>query len=127
MSNSPDSALPGRRRFLKVVGLAGLSTTLAAPLALAQSGGSSRSKPAAKSKAAPAPAPPPAPPAGEPPEISDEGRAMAEVVRQRYGQHLSAEQLTEIEKELTWRMRAGATLRQAKLGNGDEPDFSFKA
>lgn len=125
MSNSLESAVPGRRRFLKVVGLAGLSSTLVAPLALAQSGDPSGAKKPAKPQAAPVP--PPAPPAAEPPEISDEGRALAAVVRQRYGQHLSAEQMTEIEKELTWRMRAGTALRQFKLGNGEEPDFTFKA
>lgn len=125
MSNSPGSALPDRRRFLKVVGLAGLSSTLATPLALAQSG----SSPAPKKPEKPAakPQPPATPPSDAPPEISDEGRALAEVVRQRYGQHLSAEQMTEIEKELTWRMRAGATLRKLGLANGDEPDFTFKA
>jgi len=124
MSHAPDSALPGRRRFLKVVGLAGLSSTLAAPLAFAQSGTSpEKKKQAAKPKEDAAPPPPPS---DAPPEISDEGRAMAEVVRQRYGKFLSAEQMTEIEKELTWRMRAGAALRQFKLGNGDEPDFIFE-
>lgn len=126
MSHSADSALPGRRRFLKVVGLAGLTSTLAAPLALAQSSSSSGGakqpeQPAAK------PQPPAAPPSDAPPEISDEGRALAAVVRQRYGQHLSAEQMTEIEKELTWRMRAGAALRKLGLPNGAEPDFTFKA
>jgi hypothetical protein len=35
--------------------------------------------------------------------------------------------LTEIEKELTWRMRAGAELRKFKLANADEPDFTFEA
>jgi hypothetical protein len=125
MSSFPESAVPGRRRFLKVVGLAGLSSTLAAPLAFAQAGDSPKAKEPAKPRAKPAP--PPEPPAAEPPEISDEGRALAEVVRQRYGRHLSAEQMTEIEKELTWRMRAGAALRQFKLGNGEEPDFTFRA
>lgn len=125
MSNSPDSAVHGRRRFLKVVGLAGLSSTLAAPLAFAQSGASSDRKP-------PAAAPPkkpaaPAPSSDQPPEISDEGRALGEVVRLRYGKYLTDEQMTEIQKELTWRARAGAALRKFKLTNGDEPDFIFKA
>ena len=52
---------------------------------------------------------------------------MAEVVKMRYGDHLSDEQLEEIAKELTWRMRAGETLRKLELANGDEPDFIFKA
>ena len=124
MSNSPDAALPDRRRFLKVVGLAGLSSTLVPPLALAQGEPSAKAKKPVKPQAKPVP--PAAPPSDEPPEISEEGRAFAEVVRQRYGQHLTAAQMTEIEKELTWRMRAGATLRQFKLANGDEPDFIFR-
>lgn len=125
MSNSPGSALPDRRRFLKVVGLAGLTSTLAAPLAFAQSGSSSGAKQSAKPAAKPQP--PAAPPADAPPEISDEGRALAAVVRERYGRHLTPEQMTEIEKELTWRMRAGATLRGLGFANGEEPDFIFKA
>jgi len=125
MSNSPGSARPDRRRFLKVVGLAGLSSTLAAPLAFAQSGSSASTKKPAKPAAKPQP--PAAPPSDTPPEISDEGRALAALVRERYGQHLSAEQMTEIEKELTWRMRAGEALRKLGFANGEEPDFTFKA
>ncbi len=124
MSNSPDTAVPGRRQFLKVVGLAGLSSTLAAPLAFAAAGEPARDKAPANAQAKPAP---PAPASDQPPEISDEGRALAEVVRVRYGDHLNADQMSEIQKELTWRMRAGAALRRFKLANGDEPDFIFKA
>lgn len=119
MSATPDRPAASRRRFLKVVGLAGISSAVAAPMLLA-----AESKPsAAKPKAAPAP--PPAPDA--PPEISAEGRALAQVVKERYGAHLTAAQLTEIEKELTWRMRGGAALRKLALANHDEPDFTFEA
>jgi hypothetical protein len=124
MSVRSDRSAAGRRRFLKVVGLAGLSSAVAAPMmALAADSKPSRTRSTAK----PAAAPPPAPPAAAPPEISDEGRALARVVKERYGAHLTAAQMTEIEKELTWRMRAGTALRQFKLANHDEPDFIFKA
>ena len=110
-----------------IVGLAGVSSALAAPaLALAQSGAGSQKK-AGKAPAAEKQKPAAQPPAETPPEISEEGRKMAEVVKMRYGDHLSDEQLEEIAKELTWRMRAGETLRKLELANGDEPDFIFKA
>jgi hypothetical protein len=127
MSTSPEVPHTDRRRFLKLVGLAGISSTIAAPtLAFAQSGASSDKKPKAAAASAKTP-PASAPPTDTPPEISEEGRTLAEVVRQRYGDHLTSAQIEEIAKELTWRMRAGAALRKFKLGNSDEPDFTFKA
>ena len=116
-------SVAGRRRFLKTLGLAGISSAALGPmLAMAADG---KSAPEVAKPVAPPASPPPAPDA--PPEISEEARALARVVKERYGEHLSAEQLTEIEKELTWRMRAGSTLRKFELGNHDEPDFTFEA
>lgn len=116
-----------RRRFLKLVGMAGLSSTLAGPaLALAQSSSSGKAK--LKTKSKPAVKPKPAsPPAAEPPEISEDARALAGVIKRRYGAHLTDAQLEDIAKELTWRLRSGESLRKLQLTNGDEPDFIFKA
>jgi hypothetical protein len=107
-----------RRRFLKTVGLAGLSSALApSVVAFAQSA----TPPAGSTPAKPDSA---AAPAG-PPEISEDARSLAEIVRRRYGKHLTSEQLEAVARELDGRVRAGKTLREAKLTNGDEPDVTF--
>jgi len=95
----------GRREFLKLVGLAGLSSTLGAPARVFAQ--------AAKSAAVPA--------------ASDNALALAMIVRRRYGQHLNADQMKAITDELDNRIQAGQRLRAVKLANGDEPDFTFHA
>src|SRR5438876_171012 len=65
--------------------------------------------------------------APKPPEISDDARALAEIVKRRYGQHLTAEQLESVTKEIENRLQGGKALRAAKLANSDEPDFVFRA
>lgn len=116
-------SVSGRRRFLKTLGLAGLSSAALGPM-MAMAADDKPSPGAAKPVSPPSP---PAPPPDAPPEISEEGRALARVVKERYGAHLTDAQMMEIEKELTWRMRAGSTLRKFQLGNHDEPDFTFEA
>ena len=121
MSRSPQPTVPDRRRFLKTVGLAGLSSALAPSLvALAQA-----PTPPAGTAAKPDTTALP-PPAG-PPEISEDARSLAEIVRRRHGKHLSAEQLEAVTRELDGRLQGGKRLRETKLANGDEPDFSFHA
>ena len=123
MPRSQSPPVPDRRRFLKTVGLAGLSSALVPPMmALAQS----VTPPAGTAPAKPDSAAAPAAPAG-PPEISEDARSLTEIVRRRYGKHLTPEQLEAVARELDGRIRAGKTLRDAKLTNGDEPDFSFHA
>lgn len=120
MSRSQQPPVPDRRRFLKTVGLAGISTTLVpTTLAFAQSatppGGAATAKP--DSSAAPA----------APPEITDEARSLTEIVKCRYGDHLTPEQLEAVTRELNGRIQGGKRLRESKLTNGDEPDFTFHA
>ena len=108
--------LPGRRRFLMLMGLACASSTLAHPAAaLAQA----------------LPSPPPAagstPPTAAPKPPSDEARALAEVVRLRYGADLTAPQLRAIAEDLDDRLEGGRALRKLALANGDEPDATFHA
>jgi hypothetical protein len=67
------------------------------------------------------------PAAAKPPEISEDARALAGIVKRRYGQHLTPEQLEAVTKEVENRLQGGKTLRAAKLANGDEPDFTFHA
>jgi len=119
------SRVPGRRRFLKAAGLAGLTSALAPNLVAF-----------AQSVTPPAGAVPPvkadtaradstgAPPA--PPEISEDARDLATIVRRRYGQHLTPEQLEDVARELDNRIQGGKRLRAAKLVNADEPDFTFR-
>ena len=122
MPRSQQPPVPDRRRFLKTVGLAGLSSALAPTvLALAQSAnppvGAVPTKP--DSTAAPAPA--------SPPDISEDARSLAEIVRRRYGKHLTPEQLEAVTRSLDGGVQGGKRLRESKLTNGDEPDFTFHA
>src|SRR5262245_519373 len=113
---------PDRRRFIKTVGLAGISSALAPPLlALAQT-----PMPPASGAATPAKPDTAAAPAG-PPDISEDARTLAELVRRRYGKHLTPDQLESVARELDGRVQGGRRLRDAKLVNADEPDFTFKA
>jgi hypothetical protein len=114
---------PDRRRFLVTLGLAGVSSALTPTvIAFAQT---PATPPAAAaqpdSAAAPAPTPAPTPPA----EISEDARSLAEIVRRRYGKHLSADQLEAVTRELDGRIQGGKRLRESTLANGDEPDFTF--
>ena len=120
MPRSQPPAVTGRRRFLKTVGLAGLSSALAPTVhALAQTApppaGTAPARP--DSTAVPVPA--------SPPEISEDARSLAEIVRRRYGKHLTPEQLEAVTRELDGRVQGGKRLRDSRLANGDEPDFTF--
>ena len=117
---------PRRRRVLRVLSLAGLTSLGAPALSLAQSRPDT-SRAAGAKTAPPAPSGG-APAAGEkPPEISADAKTLAEIVKRRYGQHLTPEQLEAVTKELDSRIQGGTALRKAKLANGDEPDFTFHA
>lgn len=120
MSDSQPPPVTDRRRFLKTVGLAGLASALVPnALALAQSvrppGGAVPAKP--DSVATPA----------APPAISEDARALGEIVGRRYGAHLTPEQLEAVTHEIDGRIQGGRRLRDSKLATGDEPDFTFHA
>ncbi len=122
MRDTPSPSNRGRRRFLRAAAVAGLAQAANVPaLVLAQSA----PKPAGAASPAPT-QPEPAAPAGPPP-ISEDARSLAEIVRRRYGQHLTPEQLEGVTRELDQRVQAGRRLKDAKLANGDEPDFAFRA
>ena len=123
MSESPPSPVTDRRRFLKTVGLAGLSSALVpSALALAQSA----TPPPGRAPARPDSTATPAAPAA-PAEISEDARSLAEIVRRRYGKHLTPEQLEAVTRELDGRVQGGRRLRESALANGDEPDVTFHA
>lgn len=101
-----------RRRFAKTLAAA----LIAAPLtAKAQ-------KTTKEAVAPPNPQPSPALPAASP-----MAEAYGEVARARFGDKLSAEQLTQVKSDLEGNVRTAERLRAAKLQNADEPDFVFAA
>jgi len=114
----PDEST-GRREFLKLVGLAGLTTLGAPARAIAQAAKSATTPVAPDTTKAAAPAGP------QPP--SEDAKALAAIVQRRYGQHLDADQMKSVTEELDNRIQAGQKLRASKLANGDEPDFTFHA
>jgi hypothetical protein len=125
--SSASRAPAGRRRFLKTVGLAGISSALAAAAtSVAQSPpGAAPAKPEAPVPAAPADTSQGA--AARPPEISEDARALTAIIERRYGQHLSKEQLEAITKDFDGDLKATKRMRDVKLGNADEPDSIFRA
>jgi hypothetical protein len=111
-----------RRRFLKTVGLAGVTAALALP---ALSGAAAQAPPA---PGAPGATPAPADTAqAAPPAIGEDARALAGVIERRYGAHLSKEQLESIARDFDGDLKATQRLREVKLGNEVEPDFTFHA
>jgi hypothetical protein len=80
---------------------------------------------AAPQRPEPLPPAPAAPVVGPPP--SPLARALAEGVRLRYGDRLSAADLDTIARTIEARLQALEQLSRVPLGNGDEPDFVFAA
>ena len=105
-----------RRGFAKAV--ASAAAAAAAPALL----------PAAALGQAPTPAPSGTPtPTPTPGPPSSAAEALTEIVRVRWGKHLSGEQLGENSKAIDGRLRAAETMRKTPLANGDEPEFLFSA
>jgi len=126
----------GRRRFLKLVGMAGISSAVGSTMASWAAG--RKQAPGSAIGAGPAPASRPGSAAGsaptdsarateKPPEISDDARALAAIVQRRYGRHLDAKQLEAVTLEIQNRLDGGKRLRDVKLANHEEPDFTFHA
>jgi len=111
-----------RREFLGWLGTAGVAamSMSATGGAAAQGGGKAG---AAAAPAAPAPATAPTAPAAPGPDAQD----LMSMARRRYGAHLSDEQAAELLAALDRGLQSSAALRKAKLTNGDEPDFLFRA
>jgi hypothetical protein len=61
------------------------------------------------------------------PPPSPLGKALAEVTRAQYGQHLSDEELARIEKDFQDAAPFVERFRGFKLANADEPDFTFSS
>jgi len=63
----------------------------------------------------------------QPTEPSALAKALAEAIRLRYGDRLSADDLATITRGIDGRLRGVDRLYQVALANGDEPDFVFRA
>ena len=59
-------------------------------------------------------------------ESPKETKFLFEMVRDRYGDRLSAEELEEVRKGVEGIAEAAEALRSVKLGNGTEPFSIFK-
>ena len=123
-SQEPNQA---RRRFLKTVGLAGLTTALApAAGALAQAPGAGTPiYPPGVQPPRTAPGAPGAGPAKPEPPGPD-ARALADIIKRRYGQYLSHDQVESVARDFDGDIKAAKRLHDVKLANGDEPDFTFR-
>jgi hypothetical protein len=65
--------------------------------------------------------------AQQPAEPSALAKALAEAIRLRYGDRLSADDMAIITRGIDGRLRGVDRLYQVALANGDEPDFVFRA
>ena len=115
-----------RREFLGWLGTASVAAlSMSAAGAGAQGGGKSATpSPSPGALAPPAPAAASTSPALPP---SPDAQDLMSIARRRYGAHLSDEQAAELLAALDRGLQGSAALRKAKLANGDEPDFVFRA
>ena len=61
------------------------------------------------------------------PAVGEDARALAGIIERRFGKHLSRRQLESIARDFDGDLKALERMRQVKLANGDEPDFTFRA
>ena len=125
----PGNYSPGRRRFVQLMGWAGMATIARGGPALAQAAAKARNTgktevvpPAVKPVAAPADTT-----AAANKGPSDEAKALAEALNQRYPGKLTAEDLASVTKDLDGDLMGMKRLRETKLANADEPDVTFHA
>lgn len=127
MPRSPEPS-EARRRFLKTLGLAGLSSALApAAAAMAQTSAPGPAiyppgvHPPKGAPAAPAPGA-----ASKPEPPSEDAHALAAIIKRRYGKHLDHKQIESITRDFDGDLKAAQKLHDVKLANGDEPDVTFR-
>ncbi|NQT08394.1 hypothetical protein HQ586_04895 [Candidatus Bathyarchaeota archaeon] len=57
---------------------------------------------------------------------SSESEHLFNIIKERYGERLSDEELAEVKKGVEKIVEAAEKLREIRLENGDEPFFVFK-
>lgn len=117
-SETADEALHSldRRTFVKLIPALGAVGLVAVNLPLTTT--------AQPTSAAPSPSPSPSPTPAAPSPLAE---AYTEVARLRFGKHVEAPQWDRIKRDLEGNVRAADRMRESKLKNGDEPDFTFIA
>jgi len=70
---------------------------------------------------------PVAAPLPQQPEPSAEARGLGEWIRARYGDRLTANEFTDVLREIDSGLVRAAKLRTVPLSNADEPDIVFQA
>lgn len=103
-----------RRRFAKSLAVAGAIAPLAVSDLLAQT-----------PPASPAPVVAPPPAADPAPEFSRFGKALTEMVRANYGEHLSEAEIEKLHADFQRFAPYVERFRKFPLTNADEPDFTF--
>jgi len=61
----------------------------------------------------------------EPRPARSQSESLAEIVRARFGQHLSEAQLKSIQQRLGRQLATAEQMKRTRLANGDEPAFVF--
>ena len=123
MQPSDPSLVHDRRRFLKLLGLVGMSSAIGSAAIRLDSGHAAT--PAATKATDAKPVAPATPPADAP--ISEDAKALATIVQRRHGKHLDGKQMQSVTEEINERLQSHDRLRAVKLANGDEPDTVFQA
>ncbi len=59
-------------------------------------------------------------------EEKSESEHLFNIIKERYGERLSDEELAEVKKGVDRLMEAAEKLREIRLENGDEPFFVFR-
>jgi hypothetical protein len=54
-------------------------------------------------------------------------QALLEIIKVRYGEHLTEEQMKSVQRNLQRGLGSAERLKQFPLKNSDEPDFLFRA
>ena len=103
-----------RRSFVKFIPALGAAGLVAVNFPV--------SSPAQTPSASPTPVPSPTP--AQPSPLAE---AYAEVARVRFGKHLEDSQWDRVKRDLEGNVRTADRLRESKLKNSDEPDFTFIA
>ena len=124
----PGTYSPGRRRFVQLMGWASMATIAQGGPALAQAAAKSRTAAKSEPKKPVVPVtPPPADTTAAAKGPSEEARALADALKHRYPDRLTAEELATVTKDLDQDLQGIKRLREMKLANADEPDVTFHA
>jgi len=59
-------------------------------------------------------------------EEKSESEHLFDIIKERYGERLSDDELAEVKKGVDRLMEAAEKLREIRLENGDEPFFVFR-